>query len=122
MVLRKGNFRNVFLVILGVSGLLIKHWLSESLNEMVYSYLGNLSVSFAIYFLAKIPFQKKFNRIVYITIALLVVESFELLNGYGIMTNVFDPNDLIANAIGVALAVVVDIVLDRIQARNTGTS
>jgi hypothetical protein len=89
---------------------------------MVYSYLGNLSVSFAIYFLASLAFQNKFSRIAYIAIALLAVESFELLNGFGIMANVFDPNDLIANTIGVALAFIVDILLDRILARLPRTS
>jgi hypothetical protein len=89
---------------------------------MVYSYLGNLSVSFAIYFLASIALQDKYSRIASIAIALLAVESFELLNGFGIMANVFDPNDLIANAIGVALAFIVDILLDRILTRLPGTS
>jgi hypothetical protein len=114
MLLRGVSSRNVVLVLLGVSGLLLKHWFSDSLNEIVYSYLGNVSVSFAIYFLASIGFQNKGNRVAYIVLALLAVESFELLDGFGIMTNVFDPYDLVANAIGVGLAFVVDIVLDRI--------
>ena len=45
--------------------------------------------------------------------ALLAVESFELLNGFGVMTNVYDPWDLLANAMGVGLALVVDLLMDR---------
>ena len=48
------------MVLAGVAGLLMKRWLSDSLksrfsdsmSELAYSYLGNLAVSFAVYFLA----------------------------------------------------------------------
>jgi hypothetical protein len=33
-------------------------------------------------------------------IALLVVELFEATNGFGVMTNVYDPADFVVNAVG----------------------
>jgi len=113
------RLRNIILVLLGVSGLLIKRWLSASLGEVAHSYLGNVSVSFSVYYLVLLAARGRFNKAVYVVVALLVVESFELADGYGVMSNVYDQNDLIANAIGVALALVVDIVLDRILRRDS---
>lgn len=46
--------------------------------------------------------------------ALFMVESFELTNGFGIMTDVYDPFDYLANALGVALAYFVDVVSARV--------
>ena len=46
--------------------------------------------------------------------ALLVVEIYELADGFGIMANVYDPFDYLANALGVGLAYVVDAALARI--------
>jgi hypothetical protein len=40
--------------------------------------------------------------------ALLAVSAFEITNGYGFMSNVYDPVDLLASAAGIALAVIVD--------------
>ena len=37
-------------------------------------------------------------------IALLIVELFEITDGFGIMTNVYDPYDYLANAVGFSLA------------------
>ena len=52
----------------------------------------------------------RLNRVAIAVLALGVVEGFELTNGFGIMTNVYDPLDYLANALGVALAYVVDVV------------
>ena len=41
-------------------------------------------------------------------LALLIVESFELTNGFGIMSNVYDPWDYLANAIGIGMAAGMD--------------
>jgi hypothetical protein len=105
------RLRSIILVLVGVSGLLIKRWLSTSLGEMAYCYLGNVSISFSVYYLVSLAARGRFNRVVYAVIALIAVESFELADGFGIMSNVYDPNDLIANAIGVAIALVVDVIL-----------
>lgn len=46
--------------------------------------------------------------------ALLVAELFEATNGFGVMTNVYDPFDFAANAVGVGLALGLDaLVLSR---------
>jgi hypothetical protein len=44
---------------------------------------------------------------------LLAVEAFELTDGFGVMTNVFDPADLLANLVGIAAAVAVDLAVTR---------
>jgi hypothetical protein len=36
--------------------------------------------------------------------ALLAVEAFEITDGFGVMSNTYDPLDLLANALGVAAA------------------
>lgn len=102
---RKWNF---FLVFVGVSGLLVKSWFSDSMGAFAHSYLGNLTVSFAVYFLVSIAAGARLKGIPIAVIALLVVEIFELTDGFGILTNVYDPFDYLANALGVALAYFVD--------------
>lgn len=42
-----------------------------------------------------------------IAFALLATELFEATDGFGVMSNAYDPADYIANAAGVALAAVV---------------
>ena len=37
-----------------------------------------------------------------------LVELFEAFDGFGVMTNTYDPFDFVANALGVGLALVVD--------------
>lgn len=102
--------RNVLMVLAGVAGLLMKSWFAESLGDLAYSYLGNLAVSFAVYFLVSIAASTRLNRFITGVIALLVVEIFELADGFGLMANVYDPFDYLANALGVALAYLVDVV------------
>lgn len=109
------------MVLAGVAGLLMKRWLSDSLSELAYSYLGNLVISFAVYFLASIAARARLNRVTMAVIALFVVESFEFTNGFGIMTNVYDPFDYLANALGVALAYVVDVVSARVISVDRAT-
>ena len=55
------------------------------------------------------PPPKKSPWVMIAVIALLVVELFELTDGFGIMTNVYDRFDLLANAAGVGLAYCVDV-------------
>jgi len=70
-------------------------------------------VSFAVFFLVSIASGSRLNRVVIAVMALLVVEIFELADGFGIMANVYDPFDYLANALGVALAYSVDVVSAR---------
>jgi len=101
--------RNVLCVLAGTAVLLLKRLYSGPGKEVVHSYGGNLSVSFAVYFvLLQLPVPGVFRKPVAAGLALAAVESFEIFNGFGVMANTYDPLDLIANAVGVALAVVVD--------------
>jgi len=109
------KIRNLVMVLVGVLGLLLKGWLRGSLSSFVYSYLGNVTVSFAVYFLVGFAPVPRLKRAWIAVIALLIVEAFELTNGFGVMTNVYDPYDYLANAAGIALAVGVDIVMDRVM-------
>lgn len=104
----------LLMVLLGVAGLLIKRWLADSFGELAYSYFGNFTVSFAVYFLVSFAARQRLSRILIALIALLAVESFELADGFGFMTNVYDPLDLLANALGILFAYLVDLASSRI--------
>src|SRR5512139_3872009 len=106
--------RNLLMVLAGVVGLLMKGWFAESLGDLAHSYLGNLAVSFAVYFLVSIAAGNRLSRFMIGVIALLVVEIFELADGFKIMANVYDPFDYLANAVGVALAYLLDIISPRL--------
>ena len=105
--------RNVALILVGVLGLLAKSWLSDQIPEFVYRYLGNASVSFAVYFLVGLGARGTWSRLTYVLIALVIVQSFELADGFGIMKNVYDPIDYLANASGILVAYLVDFVSSR---------
>lgn len=112
------KIRNLVMVLAGVFGLLLKGWLRGSLSSFVYSYLGNVAVSFAVYFLVGFAPVPRLKRAWIAVAALLIVEVFELTDGFGVMTNVYDPYDYLANAAGIALAVGVEIVMDRVLQRR----
>ena len=100
---------DLLLVLLGVLGLLAKRHIASGL---VHSYGGNFAASFATVFLLKLPsVPKRFRSAAAAVLALVAVELFEATNGFGVMTNTFDPADYLANAVGVAFAVLVDGVL-----------
>jgi hypothetical protein len=44
---------------------------------------------------------------------------FEATNGFGVMVNVYDPFDFIANAVGVGLALAVDMIASRVFDRTS---
>ena len=111
--------RNILMVLAGVAGLLMKGWFAESLGDLAHSYLGNLSVSFAVYFLVSLAASNRLNRLLIGVIALLIVEIFELADGFKIMANVYDPFDYLANALGVALAYLVDVSSTRLVQANS---
>jgi hypothetical protein len=76
---------------------------------MVRAYAGNLSISFALYFVfinLRLPIRSK--RLLTAAITLSVVELFEIFDGFGIMSNTYDPIDLVVNATAVALALWLD--------------
>jgi hypothetical protein len=112
------KIRNVILILVGVAILLLKRSYAGPLEQIVHSYAGNVSVSFALYFnFLNLNLKPGINRVVAAASALTVVELFEAFNGFGFMANTYDPIDFAANAIGVALAFGVDRVLSSYAAR-----
>lgn len=108
----KQKARNVLFVLLGISVLLLKQIYNGPGLEIVKSYSGNLSISFAVYFLICFSSDHwKQNKLITAIISLTIVELFEITNGFGIMKNVFDIFDLFVNLIGVILALVLDKLL-----------
>jgi hypothetical protein len=102
--------RNVAFAIVGAMALVLKPAYQGPLESFVYSYAGNFSVSFALYFAAISATERhRRPRLTAGLATLLAVEAFELTNGFGVMANVFDPVDLLANALGIAFAVLVDL-------------
>jgi hypothetical protein len=109
LIAKRSKARNVLFVLLGVTALVLKRHYSRSFMEIVHSYGGSVSASLAVYFVVRIlTFGWRYERLVTAGIALLTVEIFEVTNGFGIMTNVYDPVDFVANAVGVGLALVLD--------------
>ena len=108
----KQKARNVLFILLCVSVLLLKQIYNGPGLEIVKSYSGNLSISFAVYFLICFSSDHwKQNKFITAIISLTIVELFEITNGFGIMKNVFDIFDLFVNLIGVILALVLDKLL-----------
>ncbi len=100
--------RNVSYVLVGVAALVLKKHYAGS-GELVHNYGGNIAASFAVYFMfLQVPIRTAFKKTFAAGLALAVVELFEAFDGFGVMTNTYDPFDFIANALGVALALVVD--------------
>ena len=105
------NARNIFLTLLGVLALMLKRHYSGPHLETVHSYGGNIAASFAVYFVVThLPFLPRFGKLSTAALALAVVELFEALDGFGVMTNTYDQTDFAANALGIALALMVDTV------------
>ena len=92
--------------------LLLKQSYNGPDQEIVKSYSGNLSISFAVYFIICFSSDHwKQNKLITAIISLMIVELFEITNGFGIMKNVFDIFDLFVNLIGVISALLLDKLL-----------
>jgi hypothetical protein len=105
--------RNVVCVLLGVAVFMLKRHYSGPFDEMVHGYAGNISVSFALYFVAvNLPLRSTYKRLLTAGLVLAAVELFEALDGFGVMTNTYDPFDFLANAVGIAFAWAVDTMLE----------
>jgi hypothetical protein len=106
-----GKVRNVLYVLIGVAALVLKKRYAGPGEQLVYNYGGNISASFAVYFIfLQLPIPTVLKKPVAAGLALAVVELFEALDGFGVMTNTYDPFDFVANALGVGLALVVDTI------------
>ena len=87
---------------------------SVMIKDLAFSYAGNLSALFTVYLLVSMATVSNLTRVMTAMPALLVVESFEFMNGFGIMTNVYYHFDYLANAIGIELATGVDAGISRV--------
>ena len=115
----KQKVRNVLFILFGVLVLLLKQIYNGPALEIVKSYSGNLSISFAVYFLLCFSSDHwKQNKLITAIISLIIVELFEITNGFGIMTNTYDVIDLFANLIGVTLALAVDQLLTKNSSKD----
>lgn len=105
----RAKARYIAFDLVGVAGLVLEGHYSGPYREAVHSYGGNIAASFAVYYVvAFVPFPPRFRKALTAGLALAVVELFEALNGFGVMTNVYDSVDFAANAGGIALALAVD--------------
>jgi hypothetical protein len=101
--------RNVVLTLAGVAVLVLKGRYVGPLRHLIQSWAGNVSVSFALYFIAEIVAHRvQRGRFAAAATTLLIVELFEAADGFGLMANTHDPLDYVANAVGVGLAICVE--------------
>jgi len=102
--------KNVIFILIGVMLMLLKKNYDGPYQEIINSYLGNLSISFSMYFLISLnQIIWKSKKIITFLVSLAIVELFEITDGFGIMSNVYDSYDLIANLIGISIALALDI-------------
>lgn len=115
------KIRNLILIFIATGLFLLKRQYSGPLEELIHSYAGNTSVSFALYFMflnlcLRLP---QSGRLISAVLSLVCVESFEICNGFGIMTNTYDSFDLLAKIIGVCCALGLDRILSRNGSRDS---
>ncbi len=107
-----GKARNVMYVLVGVAALVLKKHYAGPGDQLLHNYGGNIAASFAVYFMfLQVPIPTTFKKTFAAGLALAAVELFEAFDGFGVMTNTYDPYDFVANALGVALALTVDSTL-----------
>lgn len=113
------KLRNLVLDLLGVAVLVLKGRYSGPGEQFIRAYAGNLGVSFALYFVAMLAIrQSTRGRVSAALITLTAVTLFEITDGLGVMANVYDAADLIANIVGVCLAVAIDLLTARLMTRS----
>jgi hypothetical protein len=113
------TIRNVVLALLGAAVLVLVPAYDGPFETVLGSYGGNVAVSFALYFAAlNATARYRRARLLAASATLVAVELFEASDGFGVMANTFDPIDFVANAAGVGLAVLVDVVTTPILRRH----
>jgi hypothetical protein len=119
---RTMTVRNVVMALIGAMVLVILPAYDGPYDELLGSYGGNVAVSFALYF-AVLNATDRYRRprLLAASASLLVVELFEATDGFGVMANTFDPIDFVANAAGVGLALIVDVVTTPLLRRQRGS-
>jgi hypothetical protein len=117
------RMRNIVFIMIGVAVLLFKRHYSGPFESIAYAYAGNVAVSFAVYFNAlNAPVKVKYKQLWAAGLTLAALELFEIFDGFGIMSNVYDALDLVANAVGVILALIVDRAWGLFQVKCSGRS
>jgi hypothetical protein len=112
--------QDVLFVLLGVGGLVLKGQYSGPADDLVHSYGGNVAASFAVYFLAKrVTAWSNLPRASAAALAFMVVQLFEVLDGFGLMKNVYDRLDLAANTAGIALAITLDVIVKHMSGASS---
>lgn len=108
--------RNIALAVAGAAVLVFSASYSGPLERVVHSYAGNVAGTFALYFAVVSSTHRlgRRSRLVAALATLAVVTAFEITSGFGLTANAYDPLDLLANAAGVGLAVVVDVLSSRL--------
>ncbi len=112
--------RTVF-ALLGAGGLVLKSHAAGPGAGLVHSYGGNLSASFAGYFVVALGlagFRLPFHKLHAAGMALFLTGAFELTDGFGVMRNTVDAWDLAANALGVVLALALDLAVVWLRLRR----
>lgn len=113
------RFRYLIFILLGVFVLLFKRYYTGPFAELINNHGSNFSVSFAVYFIARLGLRDlPYAKLLSASGSLLAVELFELTNGFGVMSNVYDPWDYLANALGVTLAVGIDLLIKEPRAQE----
>lgn len=98
----------------------MKRHYSGPFVDSVRSYGGNVSASFAAYFVIRIATAGwRYGRLLTAGVVLLAAGLFEAADGFGVMTNVYDPADFVGNAAGVGLALVVDAFAPSAEGRGS---
>lgn len=116
---RAGTIRNVALAAVGAAVLVLKSGYHGPFADGVNAYAGNVAVSFALYFAAINATESyRWPRLVAAALTLVAVQAFEVTDGFGALENVSDPADLVANTVGVGLALLVDLVTGRALRRR----
>lgn len=111
---------SVIMILIGVAGLVSKQRWSGGLGELIWAYGGNITASFSVFFIVGlVPRFRKLGGFAIAAMALVVVELFEVTNGFGVMSNVYDPMDLLANVVGVGIALAADIAWTRVRAKSS---
>jgi hypothetical protein len=116
---KKQKIRNLSFILVGVILLVLKQKYNGPYLEIIKSYLGNFSISFAVYFIVQFNDHLwKTNKVINALIAIVVVSLFELTDGFGVMTNVYDKIDLLINLAGILLALALDSFTARFTLEN----
>ena len=112
------RMRNIVLALLGAIALVLGSSYSGPFEAIIHSYAGNFAVTFALYFAAvSATHSLRRPRLIAALGALAAVTLFEITDGFGVLANVYDPFDMLANGVGVGFALAVDLLSRRLMSR-----